>query len=62
MECYSRDSHKEYMVKDPNCDNKRPDVKDVEMEVSNCFRRFAVNIIDNSEKQISEKELIEKEE
>ena len=29
--------------------------------MSNCFKLFAVNIIDNSEKQISEKELIEKE-
>lgn len=61
LECYSRDSHKEYMVKDPNCDNQRPDVKDVEKEVSDCFRRFAVNITDNLEKEISEKELIEKE-
>lgn len=61
LECYSRDSHKEYMVKDPNCDNQRPDVKDVEKEVSDCFRRFAVNITDNLEKEISEKELIERE-
>ena len=61
LECYSRDGYKEYMVKNPNCDNKRPDAKDVEKEVSDCFKRFAVNITGRREKQISKKELIEKE-
>lgn len=61
LECYSRDGYKEYMVKNPNCDNKRPDAKDVEREVSDCFKRFAVNITGRREKQLSKKELIEKE-
>ena len=61
LECYSRDGYKEYMVKNPNCDNKRPDAKDVEKEVSDCFKRFAVNITGRREKQLSKKELIEKE-
>lgn len=61
LECYSRDGYKEYMVKNPNCDNKRPDAKDVEKEVSDCFKRFAVNITGRHEKQYSKKELIEKE-
>lgn len=61
LECYSRDGYKEYMVKNPNCDNKRPDAKDVEKEVSDCFKRFAVNITGRHEKQLSKKELIEKE-
>lgn len=61
LECYSRDGYKEYMVKNPNCDNKRPDAKDVEKEVADCFKRFAVNITGRREKQLSKKELIEKE-
>ena len=61
LECYSRDGYKEYMVKNPNCDNERPDAKDVEKEVSDCFKRFAVNITGRCEKQLSKKELIEKE-
>lgn len=61
LECYSRDGYKEYMVKNPNCDNERPDAKDVEKEVSDCFKRFTVNITGRCEKQLSKKELIEKE-
>lgn len=49
------------MVKDPNCDNKRNDVKYVEKEVSDCFKRFCVNVSDSNEKQLSKKELIERE-
>lgn len=61
LECYSRDGGKPSMVKDPNCDNKRNDVKYVEKEVSDCFKRFCVNVSDSNEKQLSKKELIERE-
>lgn len=61
LECYSREGGKPSMVKDPNCNNKRNDAKDIEKEVSDCFERFVININGSYEKQISKKELIERE-
>lgn len=57
--CYSQGSYgRDYMKKDPNCDNVRPVASDVEYEVEDCFKRFAINIQD-SQKEESRAEFIE---
>ena len=60
MECYSRDGSKPYMIRNSKCDNSRINVEIIEQEVSDCFRRFIVNI-KASEKKESRKDTIEKE-
>lgn len=60
MECYSRDGSKPYMIRNSKCDNSRINVEIIEQEVSDCFRRFIVNI-KASEKKESRKGTIEKE-
>lgn len=59
MECYSRDGGKQRMVRDPNCKNLRMDAKMIEQEVSDCFRRFIVNV-KAEEKKENQKSIIEK--
>lgn len=48
--CYSQyKSGKEYMKKDPNCDNIRPNAHDIEYEVEDCFRDFSINIEESNQ-------------
>lgn len=42
--CYSQVKGKEYMQRDTNCNNKRPLASEIEEEVEDCFKRFAINI------------------
>lgn len=43
--CYSQYKHgKEYLIKDPNCDNAKVMADEIEAEVEDCFKRFAVNV------------------
>lgn len=42
--CYSQVKGKEYMQHDPNCNNARVIAKDVEREVEESFKQFAINI------------------
>lgn len=60
MECYSHEKEKKYMVRDINCKNLRMNVETVEQEVSDCFRRFAVNV-KAEEKRENKKSVLEKE-
>lgn len=53
--CYSQyRSGKEYMRKDPNCDNPRAFADDVESEVEDCFKRFSVHLKESEEKESTE--------
>lgn len=45
--CYSQQKTKEYLIKNPNCDNIKPMAADIESEVEDCFKRFAINIQDS---------------
>lgn len=59
IRCYSQDpGGKEYMIKDPNCDNEKVIASWVEDEVEDCFKRFAVNVEERSEK-VSRKGVLE---
>lgn len=63
--CYSQYKNgKEYMIKDPNCNNPRANASDIEKEVEDCFKRFAVNAKDEgvrkTEKSKGTEELIKK--
>lgn len=42
--CYSQVKGKEYMQMDTNCNNKKPFASEIEEEVEDCFKRFAINI------------------
>lgn len=42
--CYSQNKSKEYMVKDPNCNNVRVRADEIEEEVEDYFKRFAINV------------------
>lgn len=42
--CYSQYAGKEYMKRDPNCDNQKVNATDIEAEVEDCFKRFAVSV------------------
>lgn len=45
IRCYSQDKNgKEYMKKDPNCDNEKVKSAWVEAEVEDCFKRFVINL------------------
>lgn len=57
--CYSQyKNSKEYMVRDPNCKNKKVVAREVEEEVESCFRSFIINIEERKESE-SHAELIE---
>lgn len=50
--CYSHyKSGKEYMIKDPNCSNQTVNASDVESEVEDCFKRFAIHIEKGEQKE-----------
>lgn len=42
--CYSQQKSKDYMVRDPNCPNRKAFAEEIEDEVTGCFKRFALNI------------------
>lgn len=44
--CYSQygESGKQYMIKDPNCDNEKVRAARIEEEVEDCFKRFIINV------------------
>lgn len=43
--CYSQGTYgKDYLVKDPNCDNEKVKAAWVEEEVEDCFKRFIINV------------------
>lgn len=63
--CYSQyKSGKEYMIKDPGCNNLRANSTDIEKEVEDCFKQFAVNVknegVRKNEKSEETEELIKK--
>lgn len=56
--CYSQyNSSKEYMVRDPNCNNDRAFAYKVEEEVEDCFKRFIVNV-DQKQETVSNTDVI----
>lgn len=42
--CYSQQKSKEYLIKDPNCDNAKVRSDEIESEVEDCFKQFAINL------------------
>lgn len=58
--CYSQygKNGKQYMIKDPNCDNKKVRAKWVEEEVESAFKQFSVNL-DGVENKESNRKFIE---
>lgn len=42
--CYSQQKSKEYLIKDPNCNNAKVKADEIEAEVEDCFKRFAINV------------------
>lgn len=42
--CYSQQKSKEYLVKDPNCDNAKVRADEIEAEVEDYFKKFAINV------------------
>ncbi len=57
--CYSQYKHgKEYMIKDPNCDNDKVRASEIEAEVEDAFKRFSVNV-EETQKTESKAEIIE---
>lgn len=57
--CYSQYKHgKEYMIKDPNCNNAKVKADEIEVEVEDCFKRFAINI-EETQKTESKTAIIE---
>lgn len=44
--CYSQYG-KDYMAKDRNCDNAKPYASQIEAEVEECFKQFAINVKQN---------------
>jgi len=59
--CYSKQSSKPYLVKDPDCDNDNPRTNDVEEVVIADLFQFALEIqkITDNEKRIEPEELLE---
>lgn len=48
--CYSQyKTSKEYLVRDPNCNNERVFAYDVEAEVENCFKQFIISLDEEQE-------------
>lgn len=61
--CYSQYSYKytkQYMIKDPNCNNKKNKAKYIEDEVEIYFKEFAINIQEDNNKRKNNSENIEK--
>ena len=61
--CYSQYSDKDtkqYMIKNPNCNNKKNKAKYIEDEVEIYFKEFAVNIQEDNNKRKNNSENIEK--
>lgn len=59
--CYSQIKGKSYMIRDENCDNKVMFAKDVEAEIVDCFKAFALNITDEAvEEEFDGLEVLEK--
>lgn len=56
--CYSQQASKDYMIKDPNCDNAKVRADEIEKEVEDCFKRFAINV-EKSQKTESKASIIE---
>lgn len=57
--CYSQGTYgKEYLVKDPDCDNEKANAAWVEGEVEDCFKRFIINI-EEKKKQENKSESIQ---
>lgn len=42
--CYSQQKSKEYLIKDPNCNNAKVRADEIEAEVEDCFKQFAINV------------------
>lgn len=58
--CYSQYGSRECMIRDPNCDNKKVFADDIESEVEDCFKRFALSV-EKGEERESRADLIESE-
>lgn len=56
--CYSQQKSKEYLIKDPNCDNAKVRADEIETEVENAFKRFTINI-EETQKSESKTVIIE---
>lgn len=56
--CYSQQASKDYMIKDPNCDNAKVRADEIEAEVEDCFKRFAINV-EETQKTESKTAIIE---
>lgn len=56
--CYSQQKSKEYMVKDPSCNNEKVRADEIEKEVEGCFKNFAINI-EEAKKKESKSAIIE---
>ena len=60
LECYSREGTKKNMVKSSHCDNKRNKASYIEKEVTDCFKKFIINVEPNSDRS-ENKELVKNE-
>ena len=58
MVCYSQQKSKEYLIKDPNCNNAKVRSDEIETEVEDCFKRFAINV-EETQKSESKTAIIE---
>lgn len=57
--CYSQGKYgKERLVKDPNCDNIKPNAHEIEEQVEECFKNFAVRV-ERGEQKASNVDAIE---
>lgn len=57
--CYSQfSSAKDYMKRDPNCNNEKVRADEIEAEVEDCFKRFAINV-EETQKTESKTAIIE---
>lgn len=56
--CYSQQKTKEYMIKNPNCDNLRPKAYEIEEQVEECFKNFAARV-ERGEQKTSNVDAIE---
>lgn len=57
--CYSQLKGKEYMRKDENCKNKVVVASDIESEIEDCFKMFALNIEESKNEKIDKTEILE---
>lgn len=58
--CYSRIKGKEYMRKADKCSNSMPVAKNIEVEVEECFKLFAINIEESSKNTVDKVVYLEK--